>query len=234
MQFFNTIADWLYIIKDWNWSNSIVAFSTTVLAILTWLLWRETAKTRHNNQSAEIVVNFDIHPRYTNAINLVVENVGSGLAKNLNLRLEGNIEIGLKSERALILNEWNLFKKTIPYLKSKQQIKSFAFMYHDLSNPEKVNFEVIAEWDSYSSKKEKRLIKLDASVYEHIIYLGHDALHEIANAQKEISKNIKSVVSRNMIKVETVTQSERKEQEEEQRKQRQKFIEEMKAKNSNN
>ena len=203
-----------------NWANIVVAAATAVLAFLTWLLWRETSKTRHYNQSADIVVGFEIHQRFTNAINLVLENVGAGLAKNLKLEPEGTVEIPLKSREKLVLNEWNLFKKTIPTLKSRQQIKSFAFMYHELADPEKTKFKIKAEWEDYKGKKVCALLEADASVYEHITYLGHDPFHEIAEAQKKISKNFEQVLNNKRIKVETITSSELKEQNE-------KFAEEM-------
>lgn len=203
-------------IQNWAWSNIMVAFATFILAWLTWLLYRETAKTRHHNQSAEVVINFEIHPRYNSAMNLIIENIGLGLAKNIFLKLnDSDFKIELKNGEPIKMNEWSFFKQKIPILKSKQQIKHYSFMYHHLKNPENVNFKVQVEWENYDGTIKTNEAYLDVSFYQYLSIFGNDPLHEIANIQKKISDNLNKIVNGKMIKVEMITHLERKQQDSE-------------------
>lgn len=201
------------LIQNGNWANIIVAAATAVLAFLTWLLWRETSKTRHYNQSAEIVISFEEHPRYNNAMNLVVENIGQGTARKLKLKLPDNHSIKLKgNQRPFNLGELKLFQDEIPLFKSGQKIVHFSFMYFDLEEPSETNLEIAAEWEDYKGKKQKRVSKVTASFYQGIGSLGYDALHEIAESHKKLSKNFEQVLTHKRMKVETITSAELKEQ----------------------
>lgn len=196
-----------------NWANIVVASATAVLAFLTWLLWRETSKTRHYNQSAEIIISFEEHPRYNNAMNLVVENVGQGVARNLRLHLPDKHIIKLKgNEKELVLDELNLFKDEIPVFKSGQKIEHFSFMYFELADPSETNLKITATWKDYRGKKQKRASDVTASFYQGITSLGHDPQHEMAEAHKKFSKNFEQLLNGKRIKIETITSSELKEQ----------------------
>lgn len=201
-------------IMEWGWSNIIVAFSTTVLAILTWLLFKETRKTRIYNQSADIVINFEFHKRYEQSVLLVIENIGKGTAYNLKLELTDklnnitpNIKGGLKPE----LNQLGMFYKTLPIFKSGQRIEHYFCQYHEILNPEDMHFKIKATYEDINGRNEKEsLLQLD--FYKQLCSLGHDSLHEIAESQKLISKNIaylKNNLTRyGRIKVENMTANE--------------------------
>lgn len=205
-----------------SFSDSIIAFATIALAILTCLLWRETKKTREFNQAAEIAISFENHPYHANAINLVIENTGKGMARNLKLGLVEGASVELKSGEFVKLQELSIFKETIPVFKSGQKIIHFAFLYPDVKDPSKVSFDISSEWNDYSEKLQKQNSRVAIYYYSGIKKLGHDPLYEIADVQKKLYKQIREVLGHRHIRVETITSKELAAE-------RKKWIEELEA-----
>jgi hypothetical protein len=202
------INNFLDSLKPDEFANATIAFTSVALTILTYFLLRETAKVHHANQSADIIVSFELHPQHLTAINLVVENVGLGIAKDLRLELINYKPILCKDGESKSFFKLRFFNKVIPLFKSKQRIVHFAFMYHELVNPEDINFQVKAIWKDYRDKTKKQISNISLSFMDGV-FLGQDSLYTIAKSQEKIAKSLEKIANgNNRLKVETITSAE--------------------------
>lgn len=128
----------------------IVAISTFIYAILTWRLTAETIKLRKAQTEPKIAIYIASHPKSMNTMCLNIENIGSGLAHDLNFSINPELIIfgGVK------LSEQNYFKRIL-YLKPGQKIEAPLINMVDLEavDPKQV-YNISGDYKNDSGEKE--------------------------------------------------------------------------------
>lgn len=181
VQILTLIALILYVKKTWD-----MAVSTEKSAKASDKTLDEMKETRDQESAPYIVVYFDFQG---SEIYLVVENVGKGLAMDINFEFEPKLQNTYGEE----INEMSMIKEGIGSVPPKYKIRTFfdmTFSYFDKDLPLKYKVKI-----SYFGglKDEKRIIEqiLDIGYYKHITVLRENGLHELVKEIKNINEQNK-------------------------------------------
>ena len=122
-----TILDWVARNKEVLIAipTIVIAMSTLITVILTWMLARENRLLRKAGTEPEVVAYLTIHPLYQTFLNFVLANVGRGPARNV--RFEFDV-----GEKVLDANEIRLknsiTRKPISFLPQGESISVYLAM----------------------------------------------------------------------------------------------------------
>ncbi len=196
-----------------NISDFAVAGATIVLAVFTWLLWSETARSRHHNQSAHIVLTIEEHQLHKPAMLLVLENVGMGIARDIQIDIldqkETEFVKGKKDDKHF--TNVGFLSSSIPLMKAGSRVEHFCFMYWDIANPK--GFEILTsiKWIDYAGSFQQTECKLNLDYFEGTTTIGSDPVYEIAKHQKKIADAIGRVSRLGRLEVNVYSEEDRQE-----------------------
>jgi hypothetical protein len=169
----------------------VTAVATIVLAVLTALLWIETRRLREASHASDVVVTLEPHRSHPVFFNLVIENVGQDIAADIRLSLDR--EVVVRDDRAMFtLNDFHLFQKTIPLLKSHQKIENFVGRWYE-GFPA---FSVTVIWTDRLGRAQRRTMPLDVGFYKNNRKLSDDPLRQIAESQKKTVQLLTALAAR--------------------------------------
>lgn len=131
----------------------ILALATAVLALFTILLWREGRISRKQNNDAQVTVGLEAVGLM---LNVVVENVGSGIAKSVRIRTVSQKNLRDEKLRPFFEND-----RVFDFLKSGQRV---AMSIGPLRNLENKEFCWDVEWIDLNGQKRVRY-EFDAMSY---------------------------------------------------------------------
>ena len=178
--------DWLNLLNS-N-SGAITAIFTAVLAFVTIVyVWLTSRILRTMNQP-EIMVSLRPHETYGYFAILRVENVGTGVARNV--RFTGDLSRSFDGRTQL--KEIGFVKNGIAVFGPGQNINHHFF--GTLENPEAQKpdpFELIVTYmDSSEHHQNRRIFPLNFSEYEGTATTAGSPLFEIVKTLKEIQKDL--------------------------------------------
>lgn len=181
----------------------VSGFSTLVIALLTWFLWKENRALRKAGSAPHLVAYFEMHPDGNSVINIAIMNTGQGAARDFYIELvcdETNFE------QYSLIYDYSI-KRRGPFTLLPQGEKlsvMFAVGYQlfaprDLPERQPINpFHIILEWKSIdltTTYREKYL--LDIKPYSHLVGLIHEPyLLRITKEMKAINKSLERLANK--------------------------------------
>lgn len=193
-----------------SWTDGITAISTSIIAVLTIVLAVETWRLRilQNKQIREIRKNaiaplvnlkLEISPAERIFLNLVLENNGIGIAKNINFSIINKTENQNTGAEKLI----GLIKKTgfiesgTDSLGINESRQNYLFRFPDFTEKfgdsfYSVKIEILISYEDNEGNSYKNVAIFKISEYKEITTLGGaEPLYQIAQNTKKIAENIK-------------------------------------------
>ena len=175
---------------DWLNSNSgaITAIATAVLVFITAVYVYFTYRILRATNQPEITVYLRPHAAAVNILMLWIENVGTGVARNV--RFKGDLSLGF--DIIPQFKDIGLLKDGIDVLGPGQKIEHCLGSI--LENPEALKrtpFEITVTYsDSSANRKEKKIFHLNSREHIGVGTIGGAPLYEIAKTAKEIQKDL--------------------------------------------
>ena len=184
---------------DWLNSNSgavnavLVAILVGITAVYAYLTHRqvlESKKLREMTIRPVLVVTAEIDETDINFINLRVENIGGGAARNIRLRTSR--EFMRWNNRSL--NELGLFKHGIPLLSPGRNIETLLSSATG-TGLQQEPLEVTAEYEDATGRKIEETFLVDFAAFENLSRVGEAPLHTIAKSIEKLQKSIGNLSS---------------------------------------
>jgi hypothetical protein len=188
----NTV-DWLF---DWTtrWTpeqwQAFGTMATAVIAIVAALYARQQViharRLREDQTKPFVTVSLRLSPTSIHAINLVIENIGSMPARNVQFAFDRPLA---SAAVILNLNEAKLFKDGIPVMPPGMRFQTLFDLAHvrkDSGLP--VTYRVKVSYDGIGGKREVEEYVLDVELFYGLPGLGEYGLHQVAKSLEEISK----------------------------------------------
>ncbi|MGD0711917.1 MAG: hypothetical protein ABR968_12145 [Bacteroidales bacterium] len=171
--------------------SCIVAISTVAYVVLTWSLVKETRKQRKVLTEPKIHVGLDIHPRAKNIIELYVENIGHGVAYNVQFKFLNDFIFGEHKKK---LSELGIFKSGIKVFAPNKYFRTYVTsLLEDTERKLKNPIEIEITYDTNSKKGLNEIFILDFSEYYGLLYLGDkDKMDLLIKSIDDLTNEIKN------------------------------------------
>lgn len=150
-----------------------VALFTLVLAALTGVLAWETRRLRLLNKTPHVVITIE-PSRYRHFYNLVIENVGPGIAVDLRCSFQPELFVTTQSHQVPISNSEVL---RVPILKGGQRIATYLGNVSEISPHQSVATCICRNADGRSHRTSNGI---DLRPYESIQHVGGDTMSDIS------------------------------------------------------
>lgn len=203
-------------------ATGVIAFLTIILAVETWRLRRNQDEQIDSNRKESIRSHVEIFLESSivgfQFIIFKVENIGRGLARNIQFEIEKSEREFLDSEKEIVgtLEKLSFFKNSLNSLGVNGTKKSFLFSFIDMQQKYgegffetrlsfKITFEDM-EGNSYANHS-----VIDLSEFEGITELGNgNPAYRTSVEIEKIRKNLDSLIkSSKRIKVDSYSQRDR-------------------------
>lgn len=184
-----TVIDWL----NAN-DGSIIGIATVVLVGITGYYAYLTRRLLKASDTPEIAITLRPHEGYIHCVMLCIENIGTGAARDIQFQTD----LSFKPDGERTLEEVGFLKNGIDYLGPKEKIEHFLVsVIGKLDKLKETPLEIgVTYTDSLKLKrKHERVFRLDFGEDEGLATVGRSPLFEIANATKEIQKDLRHVTT---------------------------------------
>jgi hypothetical protein len=146
--------------------SAVVAFATVIYAILTGKLVSETRRMREVQTEPKISVY--LLRSQKDSVDIIVENIGEGMAENIKFSFKGDIEY----IQGRLLSEVYFIKKGIKHLVPKRYIQFYLCTYDDFKS-KKTSFDITASYRDVLGKEYVNTYPLDYSGLTGTIRASH-------------------------------------------------------------
>jgi hypothetical protein len=170
---------------DWSAGGTVVTAVIALLAALfAWLQVRHARRLREDQARPFVIVYFELSPVWTQAVNLVVENVGSTVARDVTFSFSEPLRCAARTGD---INEPKLFKEGVTTLPPGMRYSTlFDLGPERIEAKLPVSYDVTVSYRGRGRKPETERYTLDLSLFfglekftEYGIHHGAKALHEI-------------------------------------------------------
>lgn len=181
-------------------SSIILAIATVFYVFLTTKLVSENIKIRRLQIDPKIVLDILMDENDPYFLNIIIENVGNGVALNLKFNVKSELNI-TKSKK---ISELGFIKNGLKTLSAKSKYKTMLIFIIDETNVEIFNrlIEIDIEYFDITGKKFIERTIIDLSYINDISYLRNKPEDKIIKEIKEITKTLKDI-SKNIIEIGT-------------------------------
>ncbi len=181
-------------IIDWLNANSgaVIGIAVVVFVIFAsyyvYLMWRLLKA----NNAPEIVVSLRLHEAHVNLVLLCIENIGTGAARDLQFTINPpsipNLDIPFE--------KIGFLQNGIAYFEQGRKIEQFIVsVTNKLDELKQTPFEVTLTYRDSVNDKHERVFPLDFGVNEGMAQIGKPPLFEIAEAVKDIKKDLHNITT---------------------------------------
>lgn len=196
-------------------SSWLSAIATVVIAILTFILAKETwylreaqirqlEELKRENIRPNIGVQSESSPVGMNFVNVKVSNLGKGIARKVSIRFLDRTGNEVQKDEDVVVKKFRklaIFRQGIQSMGIGQEISSFVFSFLDLGkelNGEifKPYLNIAIEFEDVEGNPYSNSFTIDFAQYEGISELGGDALHQMATEIKKIREQLGKVTGR--------------------------------------
>ena len=186
----------IVVFTDWleNKDGEIIAIATVVLVGITGYYADLTRQMLKANNTPEIAISLRPHEAYIHCVMLCIENIGTGAARNIQFQTD----LSFKPDGDRALEEVGFLKKGIGYLGPGQKIEHFLVsVIGKLDELKKTPLEFTVTYTGAMKQKQKyeHTFYLDFGEDEGLATVGKTPLYEIAEAVKEIKKDLHNVTT---------------------------------------
>jgi len=170
----------------------IVAIATVVYAVLTRQLVKETRDMRKLQTEPKISVVIQPEENAFSLLDMTIENIGMGPAKDIRLAVNPDIKSITGQERS----EMDLIKNGIPYLAPRQKIKFvFANNSCNLSELSTTPYHIVVDYKDCIGTPYHETIVIDLSVYAGMVERDRSPLCIIAKEMEKIHQDLERIGS---------------------------------------
>ena len=181
-------------------NGAIIAILTTILvlitgayALLTRSLVNETQKMREAQTEPKITAIIESDERYINWINLIIQNIGLGLAYNVEFKVVPDFE---EPERDFKVSKIGFIKNGLRYLAPDQKLKTFLTNTgDDFKQKCSKSFTIKISYQDAVGKKYNEDYLVDFSQRAGLREVGKPGIEKIADSVERIEKNFQSYMS---------------------------------------
>lgn len=168
----------------------IYAVVAIAAAFVVWFQLREARRTREDQSRPFVVVDIQPGTAWYNAFNLVVENIGKTLAKDVHIRFDPPI--------ATTLDQYDLagsviLQEGIPWMPPGRRIVALFDLSHQrLKSDLPMRYDVTVQYSDARGKRQGPLnYVIDLSYLFGLQRLGEYGMHDAAKALREMAKVMK-------------------------------------------
>jgi hypothetical protein len=205
-------------------SNTAMASATIFYAFLTYFLVSETKKMRKAQTEPEISITIQPSEEWINFIDIVIENVGLGSARNIRFEVISDFEC----EKGKFVSNIGYIKNGLDYFAPKQKLIFFlTSMVENFEEKITKRLEIKVIYQDKTNKSYDPTFKIDFSQLEGLIQSGNPPLYMIAEEIKKIQEDI-HLISTGKKRIEVVAYT--KNEIEEEKKEQKKLLERLKNK----
>lgn len=175
-------------------SGAVIAIATIVLVGITGYYAYLTRRILKANNTPEIAISLRPHNAYIHCVMLCIENIGTGAARNIQFQTD----LSFKPDGESALGEVGFLNKGIDYLGPGQKIEHFLVsVIGKLDELKTTPFEFSVTYTDALKQKQKyeHTFYLDFGEDEGLATIGKTPLYEIAEAVKEIKKDLHNVTT---------------------------------------
>jgi hypothetical protein len=170
--------------------SSLVATATIVYAVLTWKLVSETRKLREAQTLPEVFVTIQPREQWINFIDLIIQNVGSGLAYDINLEVNPDFEY----INGRFLSEIGLFKNGLRQLGPNQKLQFFlTSLSEDFEKKTSMPFKIRISYRDSGGKAYQNTFVIDFASLIGLTQLGKSPMYRIADDIEQIKRDIQQL-----------------------------------------
>jgi len=167
--------------------SGAVAIAAIVYAYLTSKLTSETKKMRKAQTEPKVAVTIQPEERYINFIDMIIQNIGSGLAYDIKLRINPDFEY----DTGKFLSQLGIMKKGLNCLLPHQKYEFFlTSMTEDTEKKLKTSFEINVTYKNGLRKPYEDTYPIDLSHLEGLVQLGEAPLYTIAKNVEKIAREM--------------------------------------------
>jgi len=181
-----------------NWLNAnggaIIGMAIIVLVGIAAYYAYLTRRLLRINNTPEIAISLRPHEAYLPCVMLHIENIGTGAARDIRFRTD----LSFTPDGEKPLEELGFLKNGIDYLGPEQKIEHFLVSVADrFDELKKMPLEISVTYtDSVKLKrKHERSFSLDFSEDEGLARIGKPPLFEIAEATKQMQKDLHNFIT---------------------------------------
>ncbi len=183
-------------IIEWLNANSgvVIGIATIVLVGITGYYAYLTRRMLEANNTPEIAISLRPHEAYIHCVMLCIENIGTGAARNIKFQTD----LSFKPDGDRALGEAGFLKKGIGYLGPGQKIEHFLVsVIGKLDELKNTPLEFKVTYTDVVKQKHKyeHTFHLDFGEDEGLATIGKSPLYEIAEAVKDIKKDLHNVTT---------------------------------------
>ena len=174
-----------------NWLNTndgaVIGIATVVLVGITGYYAYLTRRLLKANDIPEIAISLCPHEAYLPCVMLCIENIGTGAAR----KLEFQTDLSFSADGETALEEVGFLRDGIDYLGPGQKIEHFLVsVLGKLDDLKKTPLEICVTYTDSVKSAYQRAFHLDFGEYEGYSRIGGSPLFEIAEATKDIQKDL--------------------------------------------
>jgi hypothetical protein len=185
------LIGWLRYILTWEQISFISTFISAIVATIVWLSTlvqiREMRKATEEANRPYVVVYYDIIK--SNMVNLVIENLGNSLAKNVKLKSDSSIPFPLNRP----LSETKLFKKGILNLPPNKKISAFVGMFGDLKQQLQENvfceFRIHVKYCGWKSEIYQEEYDISLEHHSELLRWNELTVHDLAKSFDKFARD---------------------------------------------
>lgn len=172
--------------------NSTIALATILYAFLTYILVSETSKMRKAQTEPEISITAQPSEWYINLIDMVIENIGLGSARNIHFEVISDFEC----EKGKFVSNIGYIKSGLDYFAPKQKLTFFLTSLDENFEEKKTKCIVIkASYQDKTNEHYYRTFTINFSQFEDLIHTEKPPLYIIAENIKEMKEYIKLFIA---------------------------------------
>jgi hypothetical protein len=207
------VPEWIHVASGWVivhkdhvtlLAAAVSAFAAVVVMFLTRALAADNRMLRKAGTEPEVVAYLLPDERHIHILNLIVANVGRGVARNVELEFGGDLEELRNSGVGMLTKHKRLI---LPWLPQDERFAQIFGNSLDFFNGQPLpEFTITAHFENSKGEKKATVSRISIADFEGLSRM-HSTDHESAEALKQIAKTMESW-TRARLQVETITAAE--------------------------
>jgi hypothetical protein len=193
---------WIAALTPDQWTAIGTVVTAIVAVFAAFFAWRQVrlARALREDQAKPfVVVAFRPSPVWGNAINLVVENIGTTLARNVRLTFDRPLE---SVARTGDINESKLFKEGIRVMPPGMRLATLFDLSHErVKSSLPMTYEAVVTYDREHGSPVKMEYTLDMGLFFGLEHFTEYGMHEAAKSLREMNKTLKDWTRSGRLKV---------------------------------
>jgi hypothetical protein len=167
--------------------QAVLLVASVVLAAVTWVLAKETRLLRRAQTDPHLSVWIEPHEREMHWIDMLIENIGAGPARNVEFLATPDFEC-FKDQP---LSRLGFMKKGLPYLAPRQRLRFFLTnLLEDFETKMANPFDLVVRYQAKDGKTFAETFRIDFSPLRNLPGGSTSPLYDIAKKLEDMRREI--------------------------------------------